>query len=90
MVSKLITVKNRAGIHARPATMIAQKSNTFSSSIFLIREEGNVKINAKSVIGIMTMAAVYGSQLTLMCEGDDEAEALNAIEMLFENKFEEE
>ncbi|AAS11812.1 HPr family phosphocarrier protein [Treponema denticola] len=88
MISKTIKVQNRAGIHARPAALIAQKSNNFSSEIFLCKEDA--KINAKSVIGIITMAAAYGTELTLTCDGPDEKEASEAIETIFNNKFEEE
>ena len=79
MISKIIKVQNRAGIHARPAALIAQKSNNFSSEIFLCKEDA--KINAKSVIG---------TELTLTCDGPDEKEACEAIETIFNNKFEEE
>lgn len=88
MVSKTITVQNRAGIHARPAALIAQKSNGFKSEIFL--SSNTAKINAKSVIGIITMAASYGTELTLICDGPDEEAALEAVETIFNNKFEEE
>ena len=88
MISKTIKVQNRAGVHARPAALIAEKSNKFLSEIFLVKEDA--KINAKSVIGVITMAAAYGTELTLICEGSDEKEACNAIETLFNNKFEEE
>ncbi len=88
MISKTIKVQNRAGIHARPASLIAQKSNAFASEIFFSRDE--TKINAKSVIGIITMAATYGTELTLICDGPDEEAASAAIENIFNNKFEEE
>ncbi len=88
MISKTIKVQNRAGVHARPAALIAEKSNKFLSEIFLVKDD--TKINAKSVIGVITMAASYGTELTLICEGSDEQEAGNAIEALFNNKFEEE
>ncbi|MGF7108676.1 HPr family phosphocarrier protein [Treponema pedis] len=88
MISKTVKVQNRAGIHARPASLIAQKSNAFASDIFLCRDTS--KINAKSVIGIITMAATYGTELTLTCEGPDEQAACDAIENIFNNKFEEE
>lgn len=88
MLSKTIKVQNRAGVHARPAALIAEKSNKFSSEIFLVYN--NAKINAKSVIGVITMAAAYGTELTLVCDGSDEEDAATAIETLFNNKFEEE
>ena len=88
MLWKTIKVQNRAGVHARPAALIAEKSNKFSSEIFLVYN--NAKINAKSVIGVITMAAAYGTELTLVCDGSDEEDAAAAIETLFNNKCEEE
>ncbi|NLC92485.1 MAG: HPr family phosphocarrier protein [Treponema sp.] len=88
MVEKILTVKNRAGIHARPAAIIAQTSSKFQSEITLEREDATV--NAKSIMGVITMAAGYNTQLTLKVEGPDEVAAAAAIEALFESKFEEE
>lgn len=88
MVEKILTVKNRAGIHARPAAIIAQTSSKFQSEITLEREDATV--NAKSIMGVITMAAGYNTQLTLKVEGSDEVAAAAAIEALFESKFEEE
>ncbi len=87
MISKIVKVENRAGIHARPAAIIVQKANEFTAEIFLEKESS--KINAKSVIGLLTMAASYGTELNLICDGPDEEEALSSIVTLFENKFEE-
>lgn len=87
MITKMVTIKNRAGIHARPAALIAQTANRFSSEILIEREE--TRINAKSIMGIITMAASYNSVLTLCASGPDEKEAVEAIIALFENKFEE-
>ena len=87
MTTKTVTIKNRAGIHARPAALIAQTANRFASEILIEREE--TRINAKSIMGIITMAASYNTQLTIRADGADETEAVGAIEALFENKFEE-
>ncbi len=87
MTTKSVTIKNRAGIHARPAALIAQTANRFASEIIIEREE--TRINAKSIMGIITMAASYNSVLTLCADGSDEKEAVDAIYALFENKFEE-
>ncbi|QTQ12438.1 HPr family phosphocarrier protein [Treponema parvum] len=88
MIEKLLTVKNRAGIHARPAAIIAQTANKFESEITLIRDD--ITVNAKSIMGVITMAAGYNTAITLQVEGSDEKEAARAIENLFETKFEEE
>ena len=88
MTTKKLIVKNRAGIHARPSSLIVEKASSFQSSITI--EKGNLTVNAKSIMGIMTMAAGYNTELTLTAEGVDEVEAAAAIEQLFESKFEEE
>ncbi|MCR4734601.1 MAG: HPr family phosphocarrier protein [Treponema sp.] len=88
MIEKILTVKNRAGIHARPAAIIAQTSNKFESEITLSKDDAVV--NAKSIMGVIAMGAGYNTQLTLKIEGPDESEAAAIIEELFESKFEEE
>ena len=88
MVEKILTVRNRAGIHARPAALIAQTANTFASELIL--EKDAMTVNAKSIMGVITMAAGYNTVLTLKAEGSDAQEAADAIYNLFENKFEEE
>ncbi|MDI9386801.1 MAG: HPr family phosphocarrier protein [Spirochaetota bacterium] len=88
MKEKLLTVRNRAGIHARPAALIAQTANKFASEILI--ERGDAVINAKSIMGVITMAAGYNTTLTLRATGSDEEAAVDAIHALFESKFEEE
>ena len=87
MVEKILTVRNRAGIHARPASLIAQTANKFSSEILL--ETNDTTVNAKSIMGVITMAAGYNTNLVLKADGSDAADAVAAIAALFENKFEE-
>ena len=88
MTEKLLTVKNRAGIHARPAALIAQTANKFACEILL--EKDSVSVNAKSIMGVITMAAGYNTTITLRASGEKEEEAAEALYQLFENKFEEE
>ena len=88
MVEKNLTVRNRAGIHARPAALIAQTANKFACEITLERD--TTVVNAKSIMGVITMASSYNTTLILKCEGTDEQQAADAIENLFESKFEEE
>ena len=64
MTTKTVTIKNRAGIHARPAALIAQTANRFASEKLIERDE-DTRINAKSIMGIITMAASYNSKLTI-------------------------
>lgn len=87
MTEKLLTVKNRAGIHARPAALIAQTANKFSSEITL--EKDSIVVNAKSIMGVITMGAGYNTTMKLVANGSDEVEAVEAIFSLFESKFEE-
>ena len=88
MVEKILTVQNRAGIHARPAAIIAQTSNKFESEITLTKDDATV--NAKSIMGVIAMGAGYKTQLTLRATGADESEAAAVIEELFSSRFEEE
>ncbi len=88
MIEKILIVQNRAGIHARPAAIIAQTANKFESEISLLRDDAEV--NAKSIMGVIAMGAGYNTQLTLRADGPDETEAVEVIEELFNSKFEEE
>jgi phosphocarrier protein HPr len=88
MKQKTTTIKNRAGIHARPAALIVQTASQFESNIYLEKE--SEKINAKSIMGIITLGASYKTEIIISAEGNDELEAVNAITALFEKKFEEE
>ena len=88
MVTKKIIVQNRAGLHARPSSLIVQTANKFQSNIMFERE--SITVNAKSIMGVMTMAAGYQTELTVSADGVDEAAAVAALEQLFAAKFEEE
>ena len=88
MIEREVTVRNRAGIHTRPASMLVKTASQFESEVYLRRD--NYEINGKSVIGVMTLAAEQGAILTLVVKGDDEEEAANAITELFEDGFGEE
>jgi phosphocarrier protein len=88
MIERTVTIRNRAGIHARPAAMLVQTANRFAADVFL--EKDGEKINGKSIMGILTLAATYNSSIKIIADGSDEQDALNTICALFENKFEEE
>ena len=88
MIEKTLIVKNRAGIHARPAALIAQTANKFNCELTLVF--GDTEVNAKSIMGVITMAAGYNTSITLKADGSDEREAVQAIEALFDSKFAEE
>jgi len=87
MVERTVTIKNRAGIHARPAAQLVETASRFRSSILL--EKDGEKINGKSIMGILTLAATYNTALRIIADGADEREALEAVSLLFENKFQE-
>ncbi|MDR3311743.1 MAG: HPr family phosphocarrier protein [Spirochaetaceae bacterium] len=89
MVEKTIIVQNRAGIHARPAALIAQTANKFDSDIRIINAALKLAVNAKSIMGVITLAAGYNITLTVTAEGADESQAVEAIIHLFEIKFDE-
>jgi phosphocarrier protein len=88
MIEREVTVRNRAGLHTRPASMLVRTASQFESEVFLRRD--NYEINGKSVIGVMTLAAEQGASLTLIVEGEDEDEAAEAIADLFDDGFGEE
>jgi phosphocarrier protein len=85
MVVKEVVVTNRAGIHTRPASMIVREASRFQSDFFI--QKDGYEINGKSIIGVMTLAAEQGATLSLVFEGEDEAEASAAIQRLFESGF---
>lgn len=88
MVSQKVTVKNEAGLHARPASVLVKTASRFKSE-FYIRMYG-YEVNGKSILGVMTLAAESGAEMELILEGPDEAAALEAIVKVFENKFKNE
>jgi phosphocarrier protein len=88
MFEKTVTIQNRAGIHARPSAMLVQTAKDFKSNIYL--EKGNDRINGKSIMGILTLGASYGTEIKIIAEGEDEMTAVEAIVKLFNSKFEEE
>ena len=88
MIEQVITVQNRAGIHARPAALLVQKTKDFRCNVYFEKE--NDRINAKSIMGIITLGASYGTELKIIADGEDEEEALRILVKVFEDKFEEE
>jgi phosphocarrier protein HPr len=88
MVERTVTIRNRAGMHARPAALLVKTASSFQSQIFL--EKDSERVNGKSIMGVITLGATYDTPLKIIADGPDEVEALDAIEKLFESKFEEE
>jgi len=85
MIETEVEVKNRAGLHTRPAASLVKLAAKFKSEIFLIRD--GFAINAKSIIGVMTLAAEQGCVLNLKVEGDDESVASGELKDYFESGF---
>ncbi len=88
MIEKEITVINKLGLHARPSAMVVQTASKFKSEIKL--KKADLEINAKSIIGVMMLAAEIGSKIVILAQGEDEAQAVEALAKLFEDKFGEE
>jgi phosphocarrier protein len=88
MIKKVVTVSNRAGIHARPSAILVQTTKNFKCNVFF--EKGSTKINAKSIMGIITLGAAYGTEINIIADGEDEEIAVETLSKLFESKFEEE
>lgn len=87
MVQRELVVTTRAGIHTRPASTIVTVASRFASDLFF--ERGTMKINGKSIMGIITLGATHQTTLTMTCIGPDEEELADAVEHLFLNRFEE-
>src|SRR5687767_14559052 len=83
-----LTVQNKLGIHARPAAMFVKTANRFDCDVFV--EKDGEMVNGKSIMGLMMLAAGPGSKLTIHCEGEDCAAALDEIDALLKRKFDEE
>jgi len=88
MIEKTQIIINKLGLHARAAAKLSHLANMFNSNIYLIYNED--KVNAKSLLGILTLAASIGNEIVLQANGDDEQEAITAISDLFNRKFDEE
>jgi len=88
VLTKELTISNKLGIHARPAAVFVKTANRFASEI-LVEKDGE-KINGKSIMGLMMLAAGPGSKLTLHVRGDDASQAIEELKALVERKFDEE
>ena len=85
MYVKDVTVQNQVGLHARPATFFIQKSNEFKSSIWVEKDER--RVNAKSLLGVLSLGIIGGTDITIIADGVDEEEAVNALVKLVESGF---
>jgi len=88
MTSKVFTIKNKLGIHARPAAQFVKMASQFNSEITVSKDGESA--DGKSIMGVMMLAAGYGSDLEVSAEGEDAEQALEAIGSLIAKRFEEE
>lgn len=87
MFVKDVVVQNQVGLHARPATFFIQKANEFKSSIWVEREER--RVNAKSLLGVLSLGILGGSEIRIIADGTDEQPAVEALVELVESGFAE-
>ncbi len=85
MFTQEVTVNNEVGLHARPATYFIQKANEFKSGIWVEKEER--RVNAKSLLGVLSLGIVKGTNIALIADGSDEKEAVDALVSLIQNNF---
>ena len=86
-VTKELTVTNKLGIHARPAAMFVRTANKFECQVYV--EKDGERVNGKSIMGLMMLAAGPGSRLTVLAEGEDASKAVTELELLLKRKFDE-
>ncbi|MDD2240846.1 MAG: HPr family phosphocarrier protein [Kiritimatiellae bacterium] len=84
-LSSDVVVKNRYGIHARPAALLVKTASRFACEILL--EKNGVQVNAKSIMGLLTLEGHHGAKMRIYADGADAAEAVAALTDLFEQKF---
>ena len=87
MISKEIVVQNQVGLHARPATFFIQKANEFTSSIWISKDER--KVNAKSLLGVLSLGITRGTSVSITADGADEEAAIEALTSLVASNFAE-
>ncbi len=88
MIQKNFRIKNKLGLHARPAALLAQTASKFESKISILKD--GQEVDGDSILGIMMLAAEFGSEIVVTANGKDEKEAIKKIEELFKRKFDEE
>ncbi|MBE6781652.1 MAG: HPr family phosphocarrier protein [Ruminococcaceae bacterium] len=85
MCVKEVVINNQVGLHARPATFFIQKANEFKSTVWVEKEER--RVNAKSLLGVLSLGIVGGTKISIIVDGPDEESALNALVELVETGF---
>ena len=87
MISKEVVINNQVGLHARPATFFIQKANEFKSSIWVEKEER--RVNAKSLLGVLSLGIVNGTAVKIIADGADEEAAIETLSALIDSDFSE-
>ena len=85
MFVKEVVVQNQVGLHARPATFFIQKANEYKSSIWVEKDER--RVNAKSLLGVLSLGITKGLSISIIAEGSDEEEAVNGLVTLVSSDF---
>jgi len=85
MITKTVTLTNQVGLHARPATFFIQKANEFKCGVWIEKDER--KVNAKSLLGVLSLGIVNGGEITIIADGEDEGVAMAALVELVESNF---
>ena len=87
MISRNVSIKNSVGLHARPATFFVQKANSYKASVWI--EKDDRKVNAKSLLGVLSLGIAKGMTITLIADGADENSAIDGLCELINSGFEE-
>lgn len=87
MITREVTINNQVGLHARPATFFIQKANEFKSTIWV--EKDDRRVNAKSLLGVLSLGIVKGTVISIVADGVDEVQAVEMLSELVDRQFEE-
>ena len=87
MISREVLISNNIGLHARPATFFIQKANNFKSNIWVSTQDR--KVNAKSLLGVLSLGIIKGTTITVIADGEDEEEAINTLVELIDSNFDD-
>ncbi len=87
MIIKEVVINNQVGLHARPATFFIQKANEFKSSVWVEKDER--RVNAKSLLGVLSLGIVKGTKIRVIADGSDEEEAIGTLAALIDSDFSE-
>ena len=88
MIERKVAIQNKLGLHARPAALLVKTASGFQSEIVFVRDK--LKVNGKSIMGVLMLAAECGSEILIRASGPDEESAVEALEALIKSKFNEE